>query len=350
MEAATLASLRGQLEDRRARLRLAASAPEPEGQIVRLLQQVDTALAGLGTEDYARCLVCGDHVGEEALRRNPLLQYCLCQLTPGQQRALESDLELARRIQAGLLPDPDLRLAGWEAHYRYEPAGIVSGDYCDLWTAPEEGSSIHFAVGDVSGKGVAASLLMAHLQAAFRSLIGAGVPLSELVARVNRQLLEAGIASHYATLACGRLGEDGAVEMVNAGHCPPVIVRGRTLEALGPTGVPVGLLADQPFEVHQFQLRKGDSLVLYTDGLTEARRGETEFGLAGLQRVLESHARRGAADILRALLAEVQAFADGPLDDVTVVVLKQLTRPARLAGGGGQEELKLEAGAADTTM
>lgn len=327
MEAATIASLRGQLEDRRARLRLAVEVAEPENRLVELLQQVDTALARLGTAEYARCLVCGGHVGEAELVRNPLLEYCLCEFTPGQQRALESDLNLARRLQAALLPDPDVRLAGWEAHYRYEPAGFVSGDYCDLWTAPEDPASIHFAVGDVAGKGVAASLLMAHLQAALRSLIGAGVPLADLVARVNRQLLEAGIATHYATLACGRLGENGDVEMVNAGHCPPVILRGRALESLGPTGVPVGLLADQPFAVHQFRLRKGESLVLYTDGLTEARAGDAEeYGTERLEQVLANHPEVATPrPLVKAIRDDLARFLGGAAsqDDLTILAVQR---------------------------
>lgn len=327
MEAATLASLRGQLTDRRARLRRAISTADPEGHLVRLLRQVDTALARMDTDDYATCLVCGEHVDEPDLLRNPLLEYCLCRLTPGQQRALESDLELARRIQSGLLPDPDLLASGWEAHYDYEPAGVVSGDYCDLWTDPDGGSSIHFAIGDVSGKGVAASLLMAHLQAAFRSLVGAGVPLSELVARVNRQLLEAGIPTHYATLACGRLDEDGEVEMVNAGHCPPVIVRGRSLETLGPTGVPVGLVGDRPFDVHRFRLRKGESLVLYTDGLTEARGpGEEEYGPARLEHVL-SHRPDASTPrpLVQSIRDDLASFLGGapPGDDLTILAVQR---------------------------
>jgi serine phosphatase RsbU (regulator of sigma subunit) len=90
-------------------------------------------------------------------------------------------------------------------------------------------------------------------------------------------------------------------------------------------------------------------MVLYSDGLTEARRGDEEFGPEGVSRVLETHARKGAPEILRALLAEVQAFTDQPLDDVTVVVLKQLTRPARARPGPCQEELKFQLQGADDT-
>src|SRR5512140_318967 len=274
MEASSDQALRGQLLERQGRLRTALSAHGAEDDIVRLLEQVDSALARLDSGDYGRCLICHGKVADEDLRGNPLLEYCLCDLTPNQQRALEHDLELARRIQASLLPDPDLLVDGWGGHDRYEPAGVVSGDYCDLWVRPGDGDdgAVYFAVGDVTGKGVAASLPMAHLQASFRSFVGAGVPLAELVPRVNRQLLDTGITTHFATLACGRLNRGGRIEIVNAGHCPPLVVRAGRIEEVGATGLPVGILEDKPYEVEEFQVEKGEVFVIYTDGLAEARR------------------------------------------------------------------------------
>src|SRR5262245_22585954 len=184
MQAATIDVLRHQLEDRRDRLTGAIATVGPENDLVALLRQVDSALARMGGDDYGVCLVCHENVNEADLRLNPLMRYCLCDLSPAQQKSLEHDLQLATRIQTALLPDPDLRSDGWEASHRYEPAGPVSGDYCDFWEMPDRAGSIFFAIGDVSGKGVAASLLMAHLQAAFRSLPEHGVPLTDLVSRV----------------------------------------------------------------------------------------------------------------------------------------------------------------------
>jgi sigma-B regulation protein RsbU (phosphoserine phosphatase) len=327
MEYASLDGLRQQLTERQSRLRGALSGPGPAEEIVRLLKQVDTALDRLGTEDYARCLVCNGHVDEKDLRLNPLLEYCLCDLTPAQQRELEHDLELARRIQTALLPDPALASDGWEASYHYEPLGVVSGDYCDLWISPAGEGSIHFAVGDVSGKGVAASLLMAHLQAAFRSLVGAGVPLAELVERVNRQLLEAGIPTHYATLACGRVDSDGRMDIVNAGHTPPLVMRKGRVEELGPTGFPVGLLTDRPYDIHTLTLEPGESLVLYTDGLTEAREaGGDEYGPERLSKLLSRETRDATSrELLKAVRDDLDRFLAGEkcLDDLTVLVLRR---------------------------
>lgn len=317
-------TLRQKLEDRQERLRGALDAHPGDEAIEDLLTRVDGALDRLDDGTHGRCLVCTERVAGGDLAKNPLLEYCLCHLTPKQQRALEHDLGLARRIQSGLLPDPDVRTPSWHAHYRYEPAGVVSGDYCDLLRLPGENDTIFFVVADVSGKGVAASLLMAHIQAAFRSLVDARVPLAELVARVNQQLLDVNLPTHYATLAGGRASSDGRVELVNAGHCTPVVLRACGVEMLGPTGVPVGILDDRPYAVTELHLEPGDALVLHTDGLTEARSpsGE-EYASARLAETLLRACTRHARGIVEAVREDLSRFVAGsPLgDDLTLMAL-----------------------------
>jgi len=327
MTTATLQALRRQLEERQTRLRTAIANDGPEPDLVGLLLQVDSALDKLGTADYGRCLVCEEHVEDKELLHNPLLEYCLCAMTREQQRALEQDLELARRIQAGLLPDPSLRAAGWEASYHYEPAGVVSGDYCDLWRQPESPEMIYFAVGDVAGKGVAASLLMAHLQASFRSLAGAGVPLAELVGHVNQELVRASLPTHYATLAFGRARAGGEIEIVNAGHCPPLVFRSGVVEALAPTGFPVGIVAERSYEATRFTLGDGDALLLYTDGLTEAETVDgDEYGQARIERLLAGRGRTAdARGLVLAVRNDLKAFLGDAkrADDLTVMALRR---------------------------
>jgi len=326
MQTATLDVLRHQLEDRRDRLHGAIATTGAESDLVNLLKQVDSALSRLGTDDYGLCLICRGHVDEIDLIENPMMRYCLCDLSPAQQKALEHDLELATRIQSALLPDPDLVADRWEAHYRYEPAGPVSGDYCDFWVQSEGDGSVFFAIGDVSGKGVAASLLMAHLQSAFRSHLGSALPLTELVARVNRQLMAASIPTHYATLVAGRAARDGRVELVNAGHCLPLVVRADAVEAIPSTGLPVGLFSDRPYESVRLDLRPGDALVLYTDGVSEARREDgAEYGQEGIERHL--HRRRGhnARQLVHSLRGDLAEFlgAGSRHDDLTILALRR---------------------------
>jgi sigma-B regulation protein RsbU (phosphoserine phosphatase) len=324
MEATTLGSLRQQLADRHRRLSDAIRDSGPAEDLVDLLKLVDSALSRLGDEHFGRCAVCREDIDESDLTRNPLLQYCLCALSPEQQNALQHDLDLAWRIQSALLPDPDLRSGGWTVHYRYEPAGPVSGDYCDLWESPEDG--VHFFIGDVSGKGVSASLVMAHLNAAFRARFDSRLPLPELVAQANQLLLRSTIPSHYATLVCGRAAPDGGVQIVNAGHCPPIAVRGDAVETLGSTGFPVGLLEGKPYEVRRVELAPGDLLFLYTDGLTEARDAAgVEYGaerVAALARRLRGLAPRELAAACRSDLASFLGGAHRT-DDLTLMVLQR---------------------------
>src|SRR5260370_8803793 len=109
---------------------------------------------------------------------DPLVRFCLDHLTNAEQRALESDLSLAARNQRALLPKAGLAPDGWDARYHYQPAGMVSGDYCDLF---ETDGGLLFMLGDVSGKGVAASRLMSHLHPPFRTLAPTGLPLVRLL-------------------------------------------------------------------------------------------------------------------------------------------------------------------------
>ena len=327
MKTTTTSLVRRQLQDRRQRLGEAIAVEGPDAELVRLLRQVDSALGRLDKDDYGTCLVCSESVDEADLERNGLMEYCLCNLTTEQQNALQHDLQLARRIQSGLLPDPELSSGGWQASYRYDPAGVVSGDFCDLWVAPRDPGALYFAVGDVSGKGVAASLLMVHLHAAFRSLLGTGVPLAEMVECVNRQLMEVSLPSHYATLACGRADEHGNVELVNAGHCPPLLVSGGAVTGVAATGYPIGLLAERPWEVRNLHLGRGDSLVLYTDGLTEARRPDgEEYGQERIERLLaERSAEPTSRQMVHAVRSDLASFLGDTArsDDLTVLVLRR---------------------------
>jgi sigma-B regulation protein RsbU (phosphoserine phosphatase) len=326
MQTTTLDQVKLQLEDRRERLQEAVARAGPEEDLVRLLAQVDAALGRLGAEDYGLCLVCKGDLDEKDLLANPLVSYCLCDLSPEQQRALEHDLGLARRIQTALLPDPDTRLGHWDAHYRYEPAGPVSGDYCDWWTRPGEEGTLYFAMGDVSGKGVAASLLMAHLHAFFHSQPEGRVELGALVQRANRLLLESTLPTHYATLVVGRANSAGEVELVNAGHCPPFVWRAGGLQTLPTTGFPIGLMEDKPFESTRLTLGPGEALLLYTDGITEARRRDgAEYGAERVGDMLATHGCPDARLFLRRLREDLRDFLAGAprADDLSLLVIRR---------------------------
>ncbi len=159
--------------------------------------------------------------------------------------------------------------AGGRWAYRYEPAGIVSGDYCDLVT--DQSGGFYFMLGDVTGKGVAASMLMVHLQATFRTLIPMGLPLRELVERASRVFCESTLPTHFATLVCGRAAASGEVEVCNAGHPPPLLLRRDEVLPIEPTGLLLGAFCDEQFATSRIRVDPGQSILLFTDGLTEAR-------------------------------------------------------------------------------
>jgi sigma-B regulation protein RsbU (phosphoserine phosphatase) len=134
---------------------------------------------------YGLCDLCHEPIEQDWLRADPLVRICLAHLTPDQQRAFEQDLDLASQIQGALLPKPSVTFEGWDITCHYEPAGPVNGDYCDLVYSESGRKELFFLLGDISGKGVAASLLMSHLHAIFRSLIALEMPVDQLVERAN---------------------------------------------------------------------------------------------------------------------------------------------------------------------
>lgn len=316
------AMVREQLNDRRQQLQLAV-AERADDQLIRLLSEVDAALGRLDAGSYGLCEVCHDPIEPETLLADPLARFCIDHLTPAQQRALEEDLRLAAKIQRGLLPAPDLRHGGWEVAYRYEPLGTVSGDYCDLLPQPD--GRLFFAVGDVSGKGVAASMLMAHLNAMFRSLIPMDLPLEELLARASRVFCESTLPSHYATLACGWARPSGEVELCSAGHPPSLLVRPSGVEEIRAHGLPLGLFCQEDFAPARLTVRRGESLLLYSDGLTEAADlQEVEFGMDRLRALALQGAGLAPDALVAACLHSARAHqgAAPGADDLTVMALR----------------------------
>jgi sigma-B regulation protein RsbU (phosphoserine phosphatase) len=316
--------LREQLIDRRHKLEDAASVFHRPAELSRLLEEVDAALRRMDVGTYGLCEVCNDPIETERLIADPLQRFCLGDLTPRQQRALEEDLELASQIQTGLLPPPVQKIDGWEVSYHYQPAGPVSGDYCDLIRGEDQ--SLHFVLGDVSGKGVAASMLMAHLNAMFRTLISIDLPLDKLVERASRVFCESTLPTQYATLVCGRANTKGEVELCNAGHLPPLLVQDGKVTSIEATGLPVGVFGNESFTVSRVQMNKGDSLFLYTDGLSESLdRGGNEYGAERLSQLLNDNHGLEPDSLISLCRHELYNFADGkaPKDDLTLMAIRR---------------------------
>jgi sigma-B regulation protein RsbU (phosphoserine phosphatase) len=325
MDTAMEARLRDGLTDRRRRLASAVEANGESEDLSRLIGEVDAALERMRAGTYGICETCHDPVEEDRLMVDPLCRLCLDHLTPSEQRALEQDLELAGRIQVGLLPRPDARAHGWEIHRRYEPLGAVSGDYCDL-VAAGDGSEQYVLLGDVAGKGVSASIMMAQLHATFRTLIDVGLPLEKLLERANRIFCESVASSKYATLVCAKLAPSGDALVSNAGHVPPLLVRGREVVPIRATGLPMGLFCGGGFSAQAVRLERGDTLFLCTDGVTETSSPEgEEYGLDRLEALLASRHAEAPAALAKSCLDDLASFrAESPrADDLTLMVVRR---------------------------
>lgn len=318
--------LRTQLLEKRERLTAAMTVTAERTNILHLLHEVDDALARVSIGAYGVCEVCRDGIEPELLAVDPLARYCLPHLTPQQHRALEQDLNLAAQLQGALLPRRDFRFDCWQVHYHYEPLGPVGGDFCDFFLPDSvDADAFYFFLGDVSGKGIASALLMSQLHAVFRSLVELGLPINGLVERANRILCESTIPAYFATLVCGLVTKAGEVEICNAGHCPPLLVRRGETEEIAATGLPLGLFYNSTYDARKLTLTPGDSLFLYTDGLSEAPDGcAAEYG-GRLLDFVNGHRSLSPRNLIAHCLDDLHGFQSGSIktDDLTLMVLQR---------------------------
>jgi sigma-B regulation protein RsbU (phosphoserine phosphatase) len=325
------AYMREQLEKRRVELNLAISTATPEvptAPFAGLLGEVDSAIERIEEGTFGVCVDCRGVVEKERLLADPLVKVCLDCLPAEERRALERDLELASSVQRGLLPEKSVRFADWHIHYEYKPAGLVSGDYCDLIVPRHSDGKMVFLLGDVSGKGLAASLLMTHLHAMFRALSSpepsAQLELDKMMETANRVFCESTLAGQFATLVCGWAGNSGELELASAGHLPAMLVRRDGVKQFSATGLPLGMFSSSRYAVQRVRLEPGDSLLLYTDGITEARNSAGfEYTPRKLARVAGERHRSSPADMLAACMKDVDTHSGGArlLDDQTLMVI-----------------------------
>ncbi|MDX1501938.1 MAG: PP2C family protein-serine/threonine phosphatase [Thermoanaerobaculia bacterium] len=316
------AALRDELAARRGRLVEGAAWDEELGD---LLRRVDSALSRLAAPPERLCSVCHDPIGADSLAASSSLSICLECLSADERRSLERDLERAHRVQRALLPPVDLRHAGWRGGWLWEPKGAVSGDHVDFVPPRRPEEPAHLLLGDVAGKGVAASLLQSHLHALFRSLLAPGDDLGRLLAAANRRFHAATGARSYATLVAARLHADGTVELANAGHPRPLVADRRGVRPVEGSGVPLGLFEEAEYESRSLKLTEGDTLLLYTDGWTEAESRRGEFGVGRAAAALRSASDLPLPDLLAACRDEMTAYLGGGerQDDVTLLALRR---------------------------
>lgn len=238
----------------------------------------------------------------------------------------ERELEIAAEIQRKLLPEHFPRLERIDLSALSQSSKQIGGDYFDVIEIDEH--RLLFAIADVAGKGVPAALLMANVQAALNVLAWSDLPLTELVTRINRLVCMNTEPEVFVTMFVGVIDtRTMGLEYVNAGHNPPFILRGDEVILLTTGGVLTGVISDPPpYQAGVGTLQTGDVIVLYTDGVTEARFDDIEFGVGGLVDVVRASREQAASEMVDAIEAAVLKFAGKTAeqvdDDTSLLVIK----------------------------
>jgi serine phosphatase RsbU (regulator of sigma subunit) len=241
-----------------------------------------------------------------------------------EQERLRRELELGRQIQHDMLPQSPLRLGLTEIRGVSVPATEVGGDFFNYFQTSS--GKIALLVGDVSGKGVGAALLMANIQASLRTRLAMGQDLASLARELDSDISASTPGAVYATLFVGLLDpESRTLDFVNAGHNPQYLLRGGGgLERMESTGMPIGLLVGHGYTERHMALAAGDVLFFYTDGCVEADNATGEmFGNSRLEQLLASNQAESPDDLLVRIEREIVTFRSGrePFDDATMMVV-----------------------------
>jgi sigma-B regulation protein RsbU (phosphoserine phosphatase) len=240
------------------------------------------------------------------------------------ERRMEEDLEAARELQRILLPDAAPEIAGLEAAVRLRPAREISGDIYDIFEQ-RDGQTV-IAMGDVSGKGAAAALYGGLMSGLLRTLAPRRPRPAELMKALNDALVERKVEARYVTLGV-LLWDAGtrSIVMANAGALPPMICRGSEILKIRVEGVPLGLLESREYEEVTFQAEPGDTIVLYSDGITDhLNAAGTEFGRGRLAQIVRAQCGTTADGLIGAIFKELDKFSKVAFDDQSLFVMKVL--------------------------
>ncbi len=235
------------------------------------------------------------------------------------------ELKAGRVIQEALRPQQCPELCGWDIFLYSESANEVGGDLINC--LPIDDDHTGFMVGDVSGKGLGAALLMAQLQASVEALISHIKSLPKLAVQLNQLYCRENLANQFISfIFLQATPKSGKISFVNAGHLPPIVVGRNGLKELGKGGLALGLSHKTNYKEESVTLHSGDLLVVYTDGVTEARNPEGEFyGDTRFLQLLSTPPAPSASSLGQAIVHDVEKFAQnaGRNDDLTLMILKR---------------------------
>jgi sigma-B regulation protein RsbU (phosphoserine phosphatase) len=235
------------------------------------------------------------------------------------------ELEAGRAVQRALMPEYCPTLQGWDVWMYTRPANDVGGDLVDCLELGK--GRVAFALADVAGKALPAALLMAKVQATLRALATEMTSLGDLAARTNAILCRDGLPNRFATLVYLDVRDnDGSVRLVNAGHMPPVRVSGTAFHEMPRGNMALGMMPGSVYQEQDEELRPGEMLIIYSDGLTEALNGAGEFyGDERLRAVFPGLSGLSAVAAGTKILESVDTFigTTRPYDDLSLIILKR---------------------------
>jgi sigma-B regulation protein RsbU (phosphoserine phosphatase) len=296
-----------------------------------VLQQGDENLFRFSSPDILKCILCSValaipiYLSRKSRARLELRNRELeSQVTLGQieLKTQEAELRAASEIQSQLLPREIPHLKGLEVACAWQPARSVGGDYFDVLALPS--AQIGICLADVSGKGLTAALLMANLQALVRAFAPGAEGPGALCRKVNEALCASVLPGKFVTLFYGVIDtETRTLRFENAGHCPPIVLRGDATTLLTEGGTVLGIFPHAPYEDRSYRLQSGDCLLLTTDGVTEAaNEGDEDFGAERVAASALAARSLGANGIRTRILEDVSRFCNGKFhDDASLIVV-----------------------------
>jgi sigma-B regulation protein RsbU (phosphoserine phosphatase) len=299
--------------------------PASEEAVERHIHVLDTALQQAEANTLGLCTVCHEHVETSRLEMDYTASVCIDHLTGEERTRLENELELSQKVQRALLPHQLPSIKGLDIAAFSRPANIVGGDYFDFVRMANGAHAI--VIADVMGKGMPASMLMASLQASLKIIAPESSMPSDVVSRLNRLFVHNIQLTKFVTFVIACYDEQTrSLTYVNAGHNPPILTRADgTIEYLAPTGAAIGLVEDADFAERTIGLQPGDRLLLYTDGVVEARKDGGEFfGEDRLLALVRETSSIPSQNVITSLRNRLQMFGGGapPADDTTVIAVR----------------------------
>ena len=290
------------------------------------LHVIENSLVEIDNETLGLCEICHGYVETRRLEMDYTAHVCLDHYSDEERRRLESELELSQIVQRALLPQRVPNIKGVELAAFSRPSEIIGGDYFDFFNYRDNAHGL--VIADVSGHGVAAGMLMSSLQTALRTMAPDTEVPAEILERINRFYIHNINFTTFITVFLARFDpETRILTYINAGHNPPIVYRKGTgqIHWLTRTAPAIGLAEDFRPRTESVTLQPGDSLLLYTDGLTEALNiNREQFGHERLADLFARNVNLTMPDILQLVRETVNEFSDRvPLvDDATLVALK----------------------------